>query len=60
MALPKRRHSKTRRDKRRTHWKLAAPAMSVCAQCGARKAPHCVCGSCGWYGGKKVTEIETS
>jgi len=25
MALPKRRQSSSRRDKRRTHWKLSAP-----------------------------------
>src|SRR5437773_1384419 len=30
MPLPKRRHSKTRGRKRRTHYKLAAPPRSLC------------------------------
>ncbi len=58
MALPKRRHSRTRRDKRRTHWKLAAPSMATCSQCGARKLPHRVCPSCGHYGRMRVVEVD--
>ena len=34
MAVPFRRVSKTRRDKRRTHDKLTAPAVVVCPECG--------------------------
>jgi len=60
MALPKRRHSKTRRDKRRTHWKLSAPAVTSCPQCHQPKAPHRVCPNCGYYGGEKVIETEST
>ena len=60
MALPKRRHSRSRRDKRRTHWKLAAPSVSTCPQCGQKKLPHRVCSNCGHYGGKKVVEVESA
>ncbi len=60
MALPKRRHSKTRRDKRRTHWKLGAPAFTSCPQCHQPKAPHRVCSNCGYYGGEKVIEVEAT
>ena len=56
MAVPKRRHSKTRRDKRRTNWKLAAPATGACSNCGAVKRPHHVCAACGFYAGREVTE----
>jgi large subunit ribosomal protein L32 len=35
MAHPKRKISKTRRDKRRTHYKAVAPTLSVCGHCGA-------------------------
>ena len=36
MAVPKRKTSKARRDKRRSAvWKLEAPAMSKCDNCGA-------------------------
>ena len=33
MAVPFRRVSKTRRDKRRTHDKLKVPAVVVCPEC---------------------------
>jgi large subunit ribosomal protein L32 len=56
MAVPKRRHSKTRRDKRRTNWKLASPALNVCSHCGATKRPHQVCMQCGHYGDREIIE----
>ncbi len=37
MAHPKRKISKTRRDKRRTHYKATAPTVAVCAVTGE---PH--------------------
>ena len=40
MALPKRKTSKSRRDKRRTHKKIQAPNLSTCEQCGEAKLPH--------------------
>ena len=54
MALPKRRHSSTRRDKRRTHWKMKNPAVSRCPHCNHTKLPHRVCPNCGHYGGEEV------
>lgn len=40
MAVPKRKISKARRDKRRnSHWKLDLPGMSKCPKCGEMK--HC-------------------
>ena len=54
MPNPKRRGSKCRRDKRRTHKKLANPAVSTCAQCKQVKRPHAVCPNCGTYNGREV------
>jgi large subunit ribosomal protein L32 len=54
MPNPKRRHSKTRGRKRRTHYKATAPAMSACSNCGEMKLNHSVCPSCGFYDGKSV------
>ena len=34
MAHPKRKTSKTRRDKRRTHYKAEMPQISVCSKTG--------------------------
>jgi len=56
MAVPKRKTSKSKRDKRRSHDRLAAPAQSVCPQCGAPRRPHRVCSACGSYKGRNVIE----
>ena len=34
MAHPKRKTSKTRRDKRRTHYKAEMPQIAVCSKTG--------------------------
>ncbi len=58
MPNPKRRHSRARRNKRRTHDRLAAPAEAECPQCNALMLPHRACQACGFYKGREV--IETS
>ncbi|NOZ61204.1 MAG: 50S ribosomal protein L32 [Calditrichaeota bacterium] len=54
MALPKRRHSQSRRDKRRTHWKLTAMNVVDCPNCAQPKLPHRACPNCGYYNGRMV------
>lgn len=56
--VPQRRISKTRKRKRRTHFKLDLPGMMVCPNCGEMKKGHVVCGKCGYYDGKLVKEIK--
>ena len=59
MAVPKRKVSKARRDKRRSAvWKLDAPAFSRCSHCGELTAPHKVCKNCGYYNGFEVIKKE--
>jgi large subunit ribosomal protein L32 len=58
MALPKRKTSKSRRDKRRTHQKLDPPTVTECPQCGESRQPHHACPNCGYYKGRQVTEKE--
>ena len=61
MAVPKRKVSKARRDKRRAStWKAEVPGMSECPQCHEIKLPHRVCKNCGFYDGKQVIEVEKS
>ncbi|MBQ1935896.1 MAG: 50S ribosomal protein L32 [Clostridia bacterium] len=57
MAVPKRKVSKSRRDKRRANWKLLIPGMVECPQCHAAKLPHRVCKECGYYKGKEVISV---
>ena len=52
MAHPKRKQSKTRTAKRRTHDKAVAPTLAICPNCGAWHIYHTVCGECGYYRGK--------
>ncbi|MBU4128527.1 phosphate acyltransferase PlsX, partial [bacterium] len=54
LQLPKRRHSKSRRDKRRANWKLKTVNLSRCPQCGVPKLPHRVCLGCGYYEGREI------
>jgi large subunit ribosomal protein L32 len=54
MAHPKRKISKSRRDKRRTHYKATAPSMGSCSNCGEIKLTHRACPSWGYYGGRSM------
>jgi len=56
MAVPFRKTSKSRRDKRRTHFKLRLPGIVKCDHCGEWKMPHRVCGSCGNYKGREIVK----
>lgn len=58
MAVPKRRTSKARKRKRRTHWKLSVPGTTKCAHCGQTKMAHTVCPHCGYYAGREVIRID--
>ena len=58
MPNPKRRHSKTRTAKRRTHDALTAPAVSLCPQCHEPKAPHRVCPHRGYYRQRQVRPVD--
>ncbi len=60
MPLPKRRHSKTRGRKRRTHWKLNNLNLAPCPQCKQPKMPHKACSVCGYYDGRQVIEIKVN
>lgn len=58
MAVPKRRTSRAKRNKRRSHDALAPPPRSTCPQCGDPKLPHRVCPTCGTYRGREVIQTE--
>ena len=56
MAHPKRKISKTRRDKRRTHQKLTAKPMYIDPQSGEATLYHRVNLESGYYRGRQVME----
>lgn len=57
MAVPKRKISKARRDKRRSsHWKLSLPNVAKCPKCGEAVLSHRMCKACGTYNGRQVVK----
>lgn len=58
MPNPKRRFSKARHAKKRTHKKLEPTFLSTCSHCGRMKKPHRVCPHCGYYKGKEVISVK--
>jgi large subunit ribosomal protein L32 len=54
LANPKRKTSKSRKNKRRTHWIEKEITLVECSRCHEYKLPHHVCPSCGYYNGEKI------
>ena len=57
MPVPKQRHTKSRRNKRRSHQALKALILSLCPKCGQPVLPHQVCFNCGTYAGFEVIDV---
>jgi large subunit ribosomal protein L32 len=57
MAVPKRKQSKMKGRKRRTHYTALAPTVTKCAHCGEPKLPHHACPACGMYRGRQVLAV---
>ena len=58
MAVPKRKQSKARSRKRRTHYKAASVSISECPQCNQPKMPHRTCPNCGYYRGRPILSTQ--
>jgi len=57
MPVPKQRHTKSRRNKRRGNIYLEAASLTVCPKCGKPVLPHTVCSNCGYYKGKEIIDV---
>ncbi len=57
MAVPKRKLSNSRKNRRRANWKLTAPNLSACPHCHELRMPHRVCPECGYYDGKEIIKM---
>ena len=49
MAVPKRKQSKSRTDKRFANYKATAPTLVECPHCHELMQAHRVCKNCGFY-----------
>ncbi len=56
MAVPKRRVSKQRKRKRRTHYKAREATLGTCSKTGDPTLRHRVCPTSGMYRGKLIFE----
>ncbi|MBC7331445.1 MAG: 50S ribosomal protein L32 [Synergistetes bacterium] len=56
MAVPKRKTSRARRDRRFAQWlrRIKTPTLSVCSHCGEIIPAYRVCPECGYYKGREV------
>ena len=57
MPVPKKRHTKSRRNKRRGNIFLERPTLTACSKCGKEVEPHILCRNCGHYKGKEVVNV---
>ena len=57
MPVPKQRHTKSRRNQRRSHHALKKQSFSNCSKCGEAVLPHRLCQNCGTYAGREIIDV---
>ncbi len=60
MAVPKKKTSHARRNKRRAHHAMKGPNLVECPNCGELRVPHRVCPECGHYKGRAMVLVEAT
>lgn len=60
MAVPKKKTSHRRTRQRRSHNALTKPNLASCSKCGEMVLPHTVCENCGFYGERKIIDVESN
>jgi len=58
MSVPKQRHTKGRKNRRRSNIKLLPKKLVVCSGCKKMIPQHLACAYCGNYKGKKIKEVK--
>jgi len=54
MPVPKRKRSRARRDSRFANKFIKVKSFASCSNCQAAITSHKICGSCGYYKGRKI------
>lgn len=57
MGVPARHHSKSRRNKGRSHLSLSRFNFTKCSKCGRMVLPHRVCHYCGFYKNREIINV---
>ena len=58
MAVPKKRRSKSKKRIKHSNWKVTAPNLRACKNCGTLGLSFHICASCGFYDGKQIITIK--
>lgn len=56
--VPKQRHTKSRRNKRRSHHALKAAQVLNCPKCNDSILTHTMCLTCGYYKDRQVIDVQ--
>jgi len=57
MAVPKKRCTSSKRNRRRSHLSLKKKNISSCSKCGEPVLSHHYCANCGMYKGREVVNV---
>lgn len=57
MAVPKKKHTKSRRNKRRSHHALKKQQFSLCQKCKSQVLSHTLCLNCGTYNNREIIDV---
>ena len=57
MAVPKLKHTKSKRNKVRMHLYIKPAILSLCRKCKSKVLPYTVCQNCGYYKGQEIINV---
>ena len=57
MAVPRHKHTKSKRNKVRMHLYIRPVVLSLCKKCKRKVLPYTVCQNCGYYKGQEVINV---
>lgn len=60
MAVPRNRHSNSRKNNKRSHHAKKPVALASCSNCGGFHKTHCACPHCGTYKGRSIRQEATA
>ena len=58
MPVPKKRRSKSKKRIKKAYFKIEAPNLQACPECGSLIVPHRACPDCGKYKGRQVIALK--
>jgi len=57
MPVPRQRHTKSKRNRQRSHQALKSLGVAKCLKCGQPILPHQACKNCGTYKNREIIDV---